>query len=592
MISQQVAALRAVGQIEGYLCEIAVLKERLEQIPLWQPAAVLRRQAAEARRLITAIQARMDRRLVVTLIGPSGAGKSTLLNALAGVDDVSPVGTRRPTTQNLVVLSNDRPAVDQLLAPVNAGTIDVHTSPAAELLDHAILVDTPDTDSMEEQVHKEILVPLVEHSDVLICVFDAQNPKRRDHADFMAPLVRRFHGAALVVAINKCDRLDARELTEEVGPDVDAYLKTAWQVRPAAVLLISARRHLQQPGWDSQAGPRHELDQFAQLREVVFASFDQAGFGKDVRIANAGQIRDFIVAEVGRAARQDRRALQGALEKMNAAGRTALQQALETLRMDDRHRILGVQVRLYQALAQRWLGPVGWLVAIWSRLIVFGGGLASLVRFGNPIRQLWAAFSSWRRYKESRAALAALEDDTRVDQALQAFHKTVLTHWPDIAEQLIAGHFDAQVRRTETQADNQVGRDLETIWADRLEARIESSAKALSHWVLQLLFNLPGLALMAYVGWLTATGFLQGHYLSSDFFMHALLTIALVLLLSFFLLQGIIRLAVGRDRIQRRAFEDVEQAVARQPFSLSGPVSRQVTAVIELADDAGVGEDS
>ena len=43
---------------------------------------------------------------------------------------------------------------------------------AAELLDHTILVDTPDTDSMEEQVHKKILVPLVEHSDVLICVVD------------------------------------------------------------------------------------------------------------------------------------------------------------------------------------------------------------------------------------------------------------------------------------------------------------------------------------------------------------------------------------------------------------------------------------
>ena len=60
------------------------------------------------------MQMRLDQQLVVTLIGPSGAGKSTLLNALAGVDHLSPTGLQRPTTQNLVVLSNNGEAARQL----------------------------------------------------------------------------------------------------------------------------------------------------------------------------------------------------------------------------------------------------------------------------------------------------------------------------------------------------------------------------------------------------------------------------------------------------------------------------------------------
>ena len=42
-------------------------------------------------------------------------------------------------------------------------------------------------------------------------------------------------------------------------------------------------------------------------------------------------------------------------------------------------------------------------------------GLAALMRFGNPLRQLWGLVSSWRRYKESRSALEMLNDPSRAD---------------------------------------------------------------------------------------------------------------------------------------------------------------------------------
>lgn len=585
MPNPNLIALDTMGQIEACARDIADLEKRLNRIPLWQPGAILAKQAAEARRMIGSMQERLDGHLVATLIGPSGAGKSTIFNALAGADDLSPVGRQRPTTRDLVVLAADPRAARQALGPLGNGRAHLRSGPAARDLDHLILVDTPDTDSTESPAHLDLIHQIVERSDVLICVFDAQNPKRRDHADFMAPLVQRFNGASLVAVVNKCDRHSDQELSEMIGPDFHAYLRQAWPIHPEALLLISARRHLKDPHWDPQAEPRHELDQFDRLRELVMVTLNRPGAGRDRRVANAGRIRDYVQEQVARAATRDQAVLARAAERITLAEQQAMRDALSLLRGDDRRQLLGVNARLYQALAQRWLGPVGWLVAIWSRLIVFGSGLAALMRFGNPLRQLWGLVSSWRRYRESRSALEMLNDPSRADAALASFQKTLLSQWPDIAKLLIEGGFDATVHSPETldSLNHGVGRTLDSLWADALDDQINRWAKKLSHVLLQLLFNLPAVALMGYVGWLTAAGFFSGQYRSSDFFLHALLTVAIVLLLSFFLLQGLVRLAVGRDRIQRRAFDAMTAAVADHPLTATRALVDQISGILALA---------
>lgn len=588
MANPHLIALDTVGYIESYVNDISDLESRLNQISLWQPGAILSRQAAEAKRMIQGLQKRMDGRLVVTLIGPSGAGKSTIFNALSGSDDLSVTGIERPTTRDLVVLANDVHAAKQLLGPINDGQMSIFSGPGAKDLDHLILVDTPDTDSTQSPAHLDLLHQVVSRSDVLVCVFDAQNPKRRDHADFMAPLVKRFNGGSLVAVVNKCDRLGAEELSEIIGPDFASYLQQAWQTRPEAMLLISARSHLKNPQWDPQARPRHHLDQFDQLHTLVMDTMNRPDVGRDRRIANAGQIRDYVMERVHDAVGRYKPHLVKATEKMAEAERQSMQTAVALLHADDRRRILGVNVRLYQALAQRWLGPVGWLVAVWSRLIIFGSGLAALVRFGNPLRQLWGMVSSWRSFKESRSALELLNDPDRVDTALNSFRRTMLTLWPDLAEPLVKGGFHPSIRAPETLATehNEVGKALDSIWSHALDKQINDYAKGLSHILLQLIFNSPGVALLGYVGWLTASGFFTGQYLSSDFFLHAVLTIAIVLLLSFFLLQALVRLIIGKDRIQRRAFKELEKEVAQRPLVATREIADQVEKVLRLADKA------
>jgi energy-coupling factor transporter ATP-binding protein EcfA2 len=583
MIDRELAALKALGQLEDHLRAMHDLKARLQQVPLWLPSHALSRQAQEAGTMMAGMQARMDRRSVVTLIGPSGAGKSTLLNALAGVDELSPTGSRRPTTRGLVVLADDAEAVAELLGRHDSGQVRIRTSPAADRLSHMILIDTPDTDSTQNREHWPMILHAVAHSDVLICVFDAQNPKRRDHADFMAPLVQQFHGSSLVAVLNQCDRLDPRELTDVIAPEFQAYLQQAWGIEPESLLMMSARRHLQRPQWDPQAEPRHDLDEFDQLQALVFGTFSRPGFGHDRRLANARQIRHFVQNQVHEAVQADRAALQQAAQRITAAEQQALRKAVENLRVDDRRMILGVNVRLYQSLAQRWVGPVGWVVAIWSRLILFGTGLAALVRFGNPLHQIWGLISSWRRYKESSAAVESLEDQTRVDTALNAFQQVWWTHWPEISEMLIQSRFDPQVRQMEVEDGHSVGRLARNLWTETLDSEIERSAGHLSHALLQFVFNLPSIALLGYVAFLTATHFVTGTYLGGDFFLHALLTITVVLLLSFFAFQVCARLAVSRDRIQKRAFQSVERAIGHHPLLVGQEVAEQVKRVIGLS---------
>lgn len=584
MANPRITTLDAVGRMASYASDIADLERRLTRIPLWQPGKILIRQTVEAGRMVHGIQERLDGRLVVTLIGPSGAGKSTLFNALSGGDHLSPTGIQRPTTRELVVLADDPQAARRLLGPLNDNPVSFHSGPAAGDLDHLILVDTPDTDSVQSPGHLDLVQRIISRSDVLVCVFDAQNPKRRDHADFMAPLVKRFNGGSLVAVVNKCDRHDAEELGGIIGPDFDAYLQEAWQTRPEAMLMISARSHLKDPQWSPGAEPRHSRDQFSQLHHLIMETLNRPHVGTDRRIANAAEIRDYVMEEALQTAARHKPYLEAAAKKMAAAEQEGMQAAISLLRADDRRQIFGISVRLYQALAQRWMGPVGWLVAVWSRLMVFGGGLAALARFGNPLRQLWGAVSSWRRFKESRKALDMLRDSERVDTALSSFRKTLLTRWPDIAESLVKGGFHPEIRElAAATGEDEVEQALDRLWSDALDRQINRYANGLSHLLLQLLFNLPAVAILGYVGWLTASGFFTRNYLSSDFFLHALLTIAIVLLLSFFLFQAMVRLVTGKDRIQRRAFQAMEKEARQRPLLASRDIARQVDRILAMA---------
>jgi hypothetical protein len=132
-----------------------------------------------------------------------------------------------------------------------------------------------------------------------------------------------------------------------------------------------------------------------------------------------------------------------------------------------------------------------------------------------------------------------------------------------------------------------VGQHLARIWSDALEKELSDAGRRLSNGLLQLVFNLPVLGVLGYVGWLTALNFFTGNILSSDFFLHAFWTIVLVLFLSFFLLQGVIRLAAGKEKLVELVFDGVQRSLDGEGPIEESPVWRQVR-MIQGFRDSGI----
>jgi energy-coupling factor transporter ATP-binding protein EcfA2 len=577
---QGAAALRGIGRIERLVGDIALLKDNLDAVPLWRPAAALAAQCDETVRMIRAIAARFDRHPVVTVIGPSGSGKSTLVNALAGGRELSPAGHRRPTTGRLLLFGSG-PDATELAAELDRESVEVQPAADTALPEGLCLVDTPDTDSMERRRHLPALERAVAHSDVLVCVFDAENPKRRDHADFLAPIVRRFDGESLVAVINKCDRLDEAELRDRILPDFQAYLARGWQRPVDRILCTSARGHVQDPGWDPAAGPRHGFDQFDELRALVFAIACGGGRVVDRRVENARQLHRVMLAEAARELAADRAAARSGLEAFEQAQAQAFAAAAGALRDTDPRRGGGWGSAFYQSLATRWVGPVGWMLALWTRATALGSGLGALLRLARP-------FGARRTGPRAGGGLEAVRDG--LEPALRAYRAAFLSAWPVVSETLVRAHFAPFVRDIETPLDSAeaAAERLAEVWDEAVRRETERMARRLGGTWLQALLNAPVVGVLGCVGWTTVGRFFSGAYLPGDYFTHAFWVVAITLLLSFCALQLVIRLA-GSERAIGRAFAAVQQALPAVDGAVPHPLKSQLRRLLALAAAAPQG---
>ena len=577
------AVLKGFGRIEALVSELGLLKSNLEAVPLWRPAAALARQSDEAVRLIHAIAARFERSLVATLIGPSGSGKSTLVNALAGGAELSPTGRRRPTTGTLVVFGAGKEDAAELTRELGGDSVTLAAEAGVRLPQGLCLIDTPDTDSTAFRRHIPALEQAIAHSDLLLCVFDSENPKRRDHADFLAPFVARFDGESLVAVLNKCDRLEEAELKTNILPDFRDYLQKAWWGAVDRVFCVCGRRHLRDPAWDPSAGPRHEFDQFEELRALVFGLVDQGRLVIDRRVDNARQLHAVVLGEAGRELAADRQTLEEARQALARIQAEAMASAAAALRDQDSRRGGGLGAAVYQRLCMRWVGPVGWVLAAWTRLMAVGSGLAAVLRLGHRSGGL---ISGRRSGKGS-----ALAGEGGLAAALRRYRLELVGRWPEAAELLVRGRFDPAVRSidTPTASAGRFEEQLSSLWDRAIEREVDAMARRLGGAWLQILMNAPVLGILGYVGWVTVKTFFSADYLPGDYFLHAFWVIAIALLLSFFALQVLIRLTASPDRIMARALDRLQKEVADLDGLAGHPLCVQLEAVLRMAAAASGG---
>ncbi|MEN8244746.1 MAG: GTPase [Thermodesulfobacteriota bacterium] len=576
--------IKALGKIEGYKHAVEGIHAHLEDISLWEPAAELKKECQEVRQRMEGLRAGFDRKLVITIIGPGGAGKSTLMNAIGGRDNLSASGNRRPTTEKGVVLCQEPQDADDLITGMGEDNLQIVIDSGNRLLRHCMLIDTPDTDSNARENHIPLVRSAIKKADILLCIFNAENPKNRDHVDFYSEYLHYFQGSALIGILNKCDRIEEAELRKAILPEFKQYINQAWGRPLASLFCISARRHLQQPGWDNNARPRHNFDQYEDLLHLVSHTLNHPAYGPEKRVERARHLCRFIRDEIQATVEKHVSPLLEAQEQAMAADRAALQKAFETIGKDGSNQGPGVNVLLYQRLANQWFGPIGWMIAIWARILIFGTGLMAMFRFGNPIRQVLGVISSLRHFKDTQADIADAQKDERVHTAMQAYRVTVLQKWPDIAEKMVQGGFQNTVRRVEDIMPQQqdLSATMTEIWQQSLNATLDRKSKTFSNFMLQILFNLPVLVLLGHIGWLTSKHYFLGDYLSSDFFLHAFITAVIVLFLSFFLFQGSLRLFSSPENIVRRSFRDIQQQLDPLLQFSKNPLFRQLEMVIEL----------
>jgi GTPase Era involved in 16S rRNA processing len=581
--------LRTMGQLEAYQDEIRRLSQIMESVPLWRPSAALNKECREGLRIINKLAEQFERKLVVTIIGPGGSGKSTLINALSGGEDhISPVGTDRPTTTDVVVCCSNSQDVDQIAEQFDPDAIRISSDHVLTNMENLIVIDTPDIDSTHRKDHIPLVNRAVELADVLICVFNAENPKTRDHVDFFNPYVRLFHGESLIGILNKCDRIDEQELKEAILPQFEQYILQAWDLPLQSLLCISARRHLKNPQWDEHARPKHDFDEFDKLKAMVQKTFNQPGYVVDRRLKNAQQIRDAIHDDVEKEVAQDSKFLKDARKRLKSIEKRSLEEAFREMKEEGSDQVLGVNVLLYQKMAHGWVGPVGWLIAIWARILIFGTGMMAIFRFGNPIRQILGILSAFRHFKEAKVSIAQSEKGERINIAVSRYRMTILKEWPSISEMLVNGRFENSVRKPDMSIwdSTQISDTLSSFWQESLDISIARASKKFSAIWLQLFFNLPAVGVLAHVTWLTARNYFAENYLSSDFFLHAFLTIIIVLFLSFFLFQVCVRLFAGSDRIIANAFERIKTYIdPLQDVSLN-PILVQLDTILQLIPEA------
>ncbi|MEW5909474.1 MAG: hypothetical protein AB1659_06730, partial [Thermodesulfobacteriota bacterium] len=418
-----------------------------------------------------------------------------------------------------------------------------------------------------------------------ICLFDAENPKRKDHTDFLAPFVRFFDGESLIVVLNKCDRQSRVELIETIAPDFFQHLQQAWDKPADSFYMISARSHLRNPGWDTDASPRHSMDQFDALKNQISNTFVVRGFRIDRRVKNALELKNYIRRRINEETSTDAIRLSDISGKIQEMEKDALQIALNTLKDDDSNPVSGIPPRLYHQLAQQWIGPVGWMIGVWYRILVFGSSISALFHFSNPFRRIRTLMTGSDKARGRDPEDGEDGEFKILEPALRQYRYAILKTWTEIGEELVHARFDPAVRLPGSIAAD--GRNLESgfsaLWISGIETQIRRTSRNLSRIWIQMGFNFPVFAVLFHAGWITAKDFFLGNALPSGYFLHAVLTLFLFLFSSFFIFQICVRIAGSPRRIKTLALSSLESdPLLRQQLS-HGPIGTQITRVLDMS---------
>ena len=488
------------------------LKKRLDSLRFWRPAPDLSKVVDETLSVINELEERLEANAIVAVVGGTGAGKSTLVNALCGKDGTVKAGVGRPTTRNITALARTSGDANVLLGHFGPDEISVVQDCGFRFHD-VVLVDTPDTDSSGCADYSDLLDRVLERADALVCVFPAQDPKRRDNLTRLAKKVAKYRAEHVFLVLNQCDRINKEEL-DEIRRDFEQNMRMSW-TKTGSVYLVSARASLEKPDWPACERPLHDVNEFTALCAAI-EGLDGAHFA-DKRIERARELRLETEAFVRNQVRTcgDWESVCRDVEKFEedlSVKLVELGASRFVTRMGDLSSIL------YRNVAGRWHGPIG----MYLHIGLFVRSVGSSLRYLNPFNWPGKVISRFQGALGKKHA----EEGSLLDDAISfdwdAVKGVVLEGWPGISKELVDKFKMAWELRDGEKAvvfDN-LEETLRREWPQNLSVAIDKMAKAKSLPFWQIFWHLPLIAMSCWALWQMFWTYCEKNYLPHDFYPH------------------------------------------------------------------------
>ncbi|MCW1912033.1 dynamin family protein [Luteolibacter sp. GHJ8] len=199
----------------------------------------------------------LHRPILIAAIGEVNAGKSSLLNALVG-EELCPASPLPLTTE--VRLYRHGAEADKEVQPQL-----VEVRRPAEYLRNFDLLDTPGTNS-KVNGHAETAEPFLEHADLILIVFTAENPWTASTWDAVSRLSNEALSRTALV-VQRIDLKQAQDIPIILGHMRDLSLKRIGQVLP--IFPVAARSALESKQTNHAERELWRTSRFSDLEHFI-----------------------------------------------------------------------------------------------------------------------------------------------------------------------------------------------------------------------------------------------------------------------------------------------------------------------------------